>query len=185
MKRRQPTQEQKEAAAARREKMRELSRRVGSMTDDQRAALVAGQPVISAEGRILSIKNSCLLIAQLSSVSMVGGFNQWRAVGRKVRAGERSLCIWKPLRTESDDPAGSEGDEAGTDTEERPRFRLVSVFDITQTHEIGAEDSGAVVHGVGAVHPVPCHHAGPFLSLPAPGKTARDLESSSVETIAA
>jgi hypothetical protein len=52
------------------------------MTDDERAALVAHVgAVVTCEGRALSVHNSCLVLTQFPTASMVGGFRQWKAHG--------------------------------------------------------------------------------------------------------
>src|SRR5436305_467468 len=75
MRKRQPTEEQRRAAAERRERFRELSRRVAEMPEGERAALVARVgAAVTCEGRALSPHNTLLLLAQRDGVSMVGGF---------------------------------------------------------------------------------------------------------------
>src|SRR4051812_49985945 len=103
MRRHQPTAQQKAAAAERRTRFTELAKRVAALTDDERAALVARVgAVVTCEGRALSVHNSCLVLTQLPTASMVGGFRQWQAHGRSVRKGERGLCIWGPTSRKGD-----------------------------------------------------------------------------------
>jgi hypothetical protein len=137
--RHQPTAEQKAAAAARRERFTELAQRVAEMTDEERGALVARVgAIVTCEGHALSVHNSCLILTQLSTASMVGGFRQWKAHGRSVRKGERGLMIWVPTsRKEDAEPTASEGQpasagEASGDTK-RSGFVMGTVFDISQT----------------------------------------------------
>ena len=116
-------------SAERRAKLAALAKQIANMTPDDRAKLAA-QSVLTIEGRTLSGKNQILLIMQRASVSVVGGFQQWRAAGRIVRKGEKSLAIWIPT-------AGKQStEEDGEST--RPGFRLASVFDIEQTEEMPA-----------------------------------------------
>lgn len=116
-------------SAERRAKLAALAKQVTAMTPEERANL-ARQSVLTIEGRTLSGKNQILLIMQRASVSVVGGFQQWRAAGRIVRKGEKSLAIWIPT-------AGRQStEEDGEST--RPGFRLASVFDIEQTEEMPA-----------------------------------------------
>jgi hypothetical protein len=102
------------------------------MTDDQRAAMaerMAGAATI--EGHRLSIHNACLLACQRPDATLVGGFNQWRAHDRVVRKGEHGLMIWAPIKRAAE--AESPAPEPGEMTSERPRFVMVTVFDVTQT----------------------------------------------------
>ena len=81
--------------------------------------------ITTIEGRRLSIFNSCLVLSQRPA-TIVGGFQQWRRAGRIVHKGEHGIAIWIPT-----------GTEAEPDHEdERQRFILGTVFDITQTDEI-------------------------------------------------
>src|SRR5438067_10467069 len=103
MARRQPTAEQRARAAERRERFTALAGRVARMTDEERAALVAHVgAVVTCEGRALSAHNSCLVLTQLPTASMVGGFRQWQAHGRSVKKGEHGLMIWVPTTRKTD-----------------------------------------------------------------------------------
>lgn len=126
-KRRQPTEAQRVAAEERRAKMRELAKTVSAMTETERFALIERHgSLVTIEGRSLSPFNSCFLLMQHASVSVVGGFRQWIAAGRCVRKGEHGLAMWIPI-------AGGKSDEASDDEERKQRFTLATVFDITQT----------------------------------------------------
>lgn len=146
MGRKQPTQEQKDKAAARRERFRELARVVGELTDEQRAALAMKAGIRTIEGHELTPLNQCLLVSQRDRVSVVGGFVQWKKAGRAVRKGESGLSIWVPIAKRGggklpDKTTGEGGDSSG-----RPGFIMGTVFDITQTDPIGA---GEVLAAVG------------------------------------
>jgi N-terminal domain of anti-restriction factor ArdC len=136
MARRQPTTEQKAKAAERRERFRQLAAQVAAMTDDERAALVAKVgAIVTVEGRALSVHNTCLVLNQLPTASMVGGFRQWKDHGRSVRKGAVGLMIWVPTgkgeRGEEDAPP-PEG-EGIDDAPKRSGFVAGYVFDVTQT----------------------------------------------------
>lgn len=122
------TAAQKAAAAERRDRMADLGRQVAAMTPAERSALVdrLGQ-VRTIEGHALSMHNTCMVLTQMPSASIVGGFRQWIDAGRCVRKGEHGAGIWVPIGPAK--PAeGEEGDEDG-----KPRFRLATVFDVGQT----------------------------------------------------
>ncbi len=131
MRRRNLTDEQRAKAEARRAQFTALARQIADMTDEQRAAMaerMAG--AVTVEGRRLSVHNACLLACQRPDATMVGGFNQWKAHGRAVCKGEHGLMIWAPVRGRED---GAGGPQAGELSSERPRFIMVTVFDVTQT----------------------------------------------------
>lgn len=150
--RRQPTAEQKAKAAERREKFRELAKRVAGMSDDERAALVARcATVVTCEGRALSPVNSILLLSQRAGVSMVGGFWQWKKVGRRVRKGEAGLSLWIPAAGKGGEliPGPTMSDAAAPGETQRRRFIVGTVFDVSQTDPEPApgtqQDDGADV----------------------------------------
>ena len=132
MARRQPTAEQRAKAAERRERFTALAGRVARMTDDERAALVARVgAIVTCEGRALSAFNSCLVLTQLPTASMVGGFWQWKDKGRSVRKGARGLMIWIP--TKGKDDADQPADEETEGVAKRSGFIMGTIFDVTQT----------------------------------------------------
>ena len=84
-----PTAEQKAKAEERRAKLTELAQRVAAMSETEKAALLEKVgTVLTCEGHPLSAKNTLILAYQANSVSMVGGYRQWQAVGRQVMKGE-------------------------------------------------------------------------------------------------
>lgn len=107
---------------------RTIAKRVSSMTDDERAAFVAKFPaVITIEGHALSGHNAAMALMQRNDVTVVGGFKQWLKAGRCVTKGSTALWIFAPCQSKGDDG------------EEKLFFRLVPVFDVTQTGEIENE----------------------------------------------
>jgi len=138
MKRRELTAEQTEQAAERRERFRELARAVSAMTPEQRVEIVNGSDLRTIEGHPLSLHNTCLILSQCPAASLVGGFRQWKAVGRAVRKGEAGLMIWIPGRT-PEDPHRQDGETAGRD--DKQRFFHGTVFDVSQTDEATPDDS--------------------------------------------
>src|SRR4029079_10581400 len=94
---RQPTAEQRQKAAERRERFTALAKQVAAMSDDERTALVMKVgAIVTCEGHPLSVHNTCLVLTQLPTASMVGGFWQWQDKGRRVKKGEHGLMIWIP-----------------------------------------------------------------------------------------
>ncbi len=108
-------------------------------------AVVSGadwQRMLSVASRfhIYSPTNSLMIAAQFPTASHIGGYQFWRTLGRQVRAGEHGIRILAPVtcRTTTDDTTGPDGDTPPTTdnatTARKVRgFRLVSVFDISQT----------------------------------------------------
>jgi len=142
MNRRAPSPEQRAQAEERRNRFRALARQVAGMSPEARAELAARVNPVTVEGRPLSLHNACLLAAQLASVTLVGGFRQWRRAGRHVRKGEHGLALWVPRGTPKSEPNDPEADSEA----ERPRFLIGTVFDVSQTEadgdgELGAEES--------------------------------------------
>ena len=134
--RRQPTEAQRAAAAERRERFKALAARVAAMSEDERTALVMRLgAIVTCEGHTLSAVNSCLILTQFPTTSMVGGFHQWRAKGRKIKKGEHGLMIWIPTgrMDEAESTAPSAQDCDGEAKDKRAGFIMGTVFDVSQT----------------------------------------------------
>ena len=132
MKRSKPTEEQSARAAERRARMRQLAKTISAMSTEERAALIARvcpAGVVTIEGRPLSIFNACMVLSQSATATVLGGFQQWRKAGRCVRKGEHGIAIWAPIGKGSD----GEAKDVAEDDQKRPRFLLVTMFDVAQT----------------------------------------------------
>jgi N-terminal domain of anti-restriction factor ArdC len=141
--RKQPTPEQKEKAELRRKKFRELAKSISALTEEQRAEMASRLPAVATiEGRVLSVFNQCLLASQFPSVTIVGGFRQWKAAGRFVRKGSQGLSLWIPLKGRSEEPEKTEL-EGSADSESRPSFIMGTVFDVSQTEPAGSSSSSS------------------------------------------
>lgn len=144
------TIEQIAAQQEKKARMRSLARQVAAMDDVQRDALAKTCPVLTIEGRALSLKNQCLIALQMPSATVVGGFRQWLKAGRCVRKGEHGACIWIPL--------GKKDVETGEiEMTDSRAFILASVFNITQTAELeekpSEETNEAIVEHAGNLAP--------------------------------
>ena len=147
---RQATPEQKLRAAERRAVFKLLAKQVVAMTDAQRAdmaSLMVG--LVTCEGHPLSFHNTCLLASQYPTATMVGGFRQWLRHGRCVAKGQHGLMIWVPKRTgaaKGGDGAALDDQQADAPRSDRDevRFLVGTVFDISQTVEIGVGEPVAV-----------------------------------------
>jgi len=84
---------------------------------------------------------NCMLIAsQRPTATYVAGFHKWHEFGRYVKKGEKGIAILAPLVKKV------EVDEAGEKKAERRcvGFRVVYVFDVTQTDGQPLPDAGIV-----------------------------------------
>lgn len=123
--RKEATPEQKAAAKARRETIIAIGRQIQGMSEEQRLAFAADYPVVTCEGHRLSPFNCCLVASQQPDITVVGGIQQWRKVGRKVRKGGKSVGMFVH-KDHGDEPPVNSAYE----------WMVVSVFDITQTEEV-------------------------------------------------
>jgi hypothetical protein len=84
-----------------------------------------------------SERNAALIAMQMPGAVEVRGFKAWQEVGRQVRKGEHGMRILAPAGSAAGTPGTVELD--GTPGEDakpgRKFFRLVSVFDISQTDQ--------------------------------------------------
>jgi antirestriction protein ArdC len=78
-----------------------------------------------------------MLVLQRPDVTIVGGLQQWRKLGRHVKKGEKGCYMWVPLGTRETDEQGM----MHTDMPDEKRFKLVAVFDVSQTEEISKEEA--------------------------------------------
>ncbi len=135
------TPEQLAARDAKRAKFRALARTISKMSPTEREAMAAKLPgVVTIEGHALSPFNTCLVVMQFPSASLVGGFRQWLKHGRCVVKGQHGISIWVPCGARKSDADPAEGDSDG----ERPGFICGTVFDVSQTQEIAAGDGEAI-----------------------------------------
>jgi antirestriction protein ArdC len=75
-----------------------------------------------------SFGNVMMILAQKPHAQRVAGVRTWNRLGRYVRKGEKGIGIFAPMRFNDD-----EGSEAGDRERQRIGFRVVHVFDISQT----------------------------------------------------
>ena len=80
-----------------------------------------------------SINNLFLIVAQKKDASAVASFNAWRKLGRHVKKGSKALKVWAPYQVSKKDEKGQPVlDKKGQEVKDT-RFRLVPVFDVSQT----------------------------------------------------
>jgi len=99
-----------------------------------------------------SFNNTMLILSQYPDATRVAGFQQWKAKGRSVRKGEKSIKIFGYSKAKVTDEDAN-GDEV---TRMIARFPILSVFDIGQTDPIEgveqAEDVTIAERLTGADH---------------------------------
>ena len=88
--------------------------------------------------RNYSFNNQILIFLQRRKASRVGGKNMWfRQFGRKIKPGEKSILIYAPIMVKQKDADVTVGvDPTSGESSKVMRFRLVPVFDISQTEAI-------------------------------------------------
>ena len=88
-----------------------------------------------------SFQNQLLIFLQRPDATVVAGFNRWRSLGRFVKKGEKGIAIFAPCRYKTK----VETDDGEEKTMQQIRgFRLVHVFDISQTEGEDLPDLDAV-----------------------------------------
>lgn len=121
------TPEQKAASEERKTRLRAIATSIKELAPEKVEAESKALGLIpSVEGHEMSAFNSMFLRRQLATVSEVGGFRQWKKNGRKVKKGSKALALWMPSFKENEE----------TGDNELAFFRIVNVFDISQTEEI-------------------------------------------------
>src|SRR5436190_17702757 len=117
------------AYEARKAQRRDIAKRVAAMSQSDREIMAAHSGLRMITGHKLSTFNTCFILHQDEQATVLGGFNQWRESGRKVKKGGRSVAIWRPI--------GAKDENGATicDPDDK-RFALISIFDIAQTEPI-------------------------------------------------
>jgi antirestriction protein ArdC len=134
-----------------------MARRRRQLTDDERAERRARErelmesavrSLLTSEGwqqwvrvramfRQYSPANTWLIALQAPHATRVAGFRAWLKLNRCVRKGERGIRIWAPMQVQVRDGDGNVKRDEETGQElRRLRFRLTSVFDVSQTEPL-------------------------------------------------
>ena len=120
------------ASRARRERSAAERAELLASLSDGVARLVTGERwarylIFQSRFHAYSANNTMLLLLQNPYATRVAGYRAWQALDRQVRAGETALRILAPVRYRREDaPDGERASEVRG-------FRLVSVFDVSQT----------------------------------------------------
>ncbi len=88
-----------------------------------------------------SFNNQLMIFLQRPDATHVAGFNRWKSLGRFVKKGEKGIAIFAPCKYKTK----IETDNGDEKTMQQIRgFRVVHVFDISQTDGESLEDLDAV-----------------------------------------
>lgn len=147
------------SAKSRREKLAGIHNLVEQSFEGLAEALDAGRSdqlraFLAAMARFhkYSFQNVMLILSQRPDATHVAGFHTWRSLGRAVRKGEKGIAIFAPmmLKAKAEDPSRA---APGEEPEKVLRFRVVHVFDISQTDGEPLPDLDRVQGDVSGVLP--------------------------------
>ena len=124
------------ATSERSEKTARIRLEVDASLDRLADSLDAGnseqmEVFLKAMGRFhrYSFQNLMLILTQRPEATRVAGFHTWRKLGRTVNKGEKGIAIFAPMRIKKKE----EREETNDDAQSVLRFRVVHVFDVSQT----------------------------------------------------
>ena len=97
-----------------------------------------------------STANLMLVAMQHPGATHLKGMRGWNRAGRKVCKGEHAIRIWAPIQPKANEDVDEESREAGDEQSrkasgQRLRFRLVNVFDVSQTEGEPLNDSALLL----------------------------------------
>lgn len=139
------------STAERAAKVQALRDRLGEWEGDADEGMIAAA---LAQHDGYSPRNAMLIAMQMPEATDVDGFRKWLDRGRHVKPGEHGVQILAPCQGKRDEQGSDQGDEAKgevvaewsapgadpdapglelTSKQPRMRFRLVTVFDVSQT----------------------------------------------------
>ena len=119
------------------QKLNTLRHRLANLTEEERQVFANRGLVATVEGRTLSLHNTWMVYIQANgqTPTVVGGFQQWKRAGRQVQKGQHGYTILFPI--------GDKDSESG-DITNANRFFAATVFDVTQTAPIEANEPAPV-----------------------------------------
>ena len=103
-----------------------------------------------------SFNNQLMIFMQRPDATLVAGFNKWKSLNRIVRKGEKGIAIFAPCKyrikpdakAKAHTPSLASAPSAGNDEQSKKMqlrgFRIVHVFDISQTDGEPIEDLEAL-----------------------------------------
>jgi hypothetical protein len=106
-----------------------------------------------------SLNNILLVAAQRPDATAVAGYRAWRAAGRQVRKGEKGIailapCLYKPdaAQSEAVDPSAADAAADAGPARVLRGFRVVHVFDLSQTDGPDLPDDPQLLTGPAPEH---------------------------------
>jgi DNA primase len=88
-----------------------------------------------------SFNNHLMIFVQRPNATIVAGFNKWKSLGRFVKKGEKGIAIFAPCKYKT---SIEDGDESDDNVYKIYGYRVVYVFDISQTEGEELPDLDAV-----------------------------------------
>ncbi len=83
-----------------------------------------------------SFRNTLLIWMQNKNATKVAGFNTWKKLGRTVKRGEKGIAIFAPMpfrKKDAENPEASNSSISESDESQMMGFKVVHVFDVSQT----------------------------------------------------
>ena len=98
-----------------------------------------------------SMRNLLLIWQQNEDATMVAGFRAWQKLGRMVKKGEKGIGIFAPMpfKKKDQDSNASQGKSKTDEETQMMGFRVVHVFDISQTEGDPLPERATVTGDVG------------------------------------
>jgi hypothetical protein len=98
-----------------------------------------------------SLRNLMLIWQQNENATMVAGFRAWQKLGRTVKKGEKGIAIFAPMPFKKKELEGNASQDKSKSDEETQMmgFRIVHVFDISQTEGDPLPETAAISGDVG------------------------------------
>lgn len=102
-----------------------------------------------------SFRNLVMIWSQREDATKVAGFRTWQKLGRSVKKGEKGIAVFAPMRFKVKAKAGTESDRSSdrkkpsSESDSMLGFKVVHVFDISQTEGDSLPDFAAVAGDVG------------------------------------
>ena len=88
---------------------------------------------VRAQFHKYSLNNTLLLLGQFPTATKVAGYQAWKKLGRQVCGGEKGIQIFAPLITRKKEEKQKASEQSDTADRELVGYRVVNVFDISQT----------------------------------------------------
>lgn len=163
-------EERAEYRKAKNERKKALAEFIGKLTpEDRTKILMKVGAVVTIDEHPLSEVNTILCAyqrgwtngtdgKQMLDLSVVGGIQQWRKAGRRVKKGEHGMSIWFPRQKKAGSNKGEEETalaipseivDANGETKSMTLFSLGTVFDISQTVPLAAAEEMPTAIGYG------------------------------------